>query len=160
SPLLLFVRFDFNQLHVRNRDAPSVATFLDLREEAQTGTNAIEITAANQSAADAIAQRLSALPQVAQTRTLDSLVPGDHEQKVKLIQAAADQIGVCSVRSRSPRPPRMRRSSKPCLRLPTSCRPPPTIARDLAPTRRGASPDCCCSWRGRIPASVRGSRPR
>src|SRR6202011_498519 len=49
SPLLLFLRFDFNQLHVRNRDAPSVATFLDLREEAQTGTNAIEITAANQS---------------------------------------------------------------------------------------------------------------
>ena len=93
SPLLLFLRFDFNQLHVRNRDAPSVATFLDLREEAQTGTNAIGITAANQSAADAIAQRLSALPQVAQTRTLDSLVPGDQEQKVKLIQAAADQIG-------------------------------------------------------------------
>jgi len=92
SPLLLFLRFDFNQLHVRNRDAPSVASFLDLREEAQTGTNAIEITAANQSAADAIAQRLSALPQVAQTRTLDSLVPGDQEKKVKLIQAAADRL--------------------------------------------------------------------
>jgi hopanoid biosynthesis associated RND transporter like protein HpnN len=94
SPLLLFLRFDFNQLHLRNRGASSVATFLDLREEAQSGTNAIEITAANQNAGNAIAQRLSALPQVAQTRTLDSLVPGDQEQKVKLIQAAADRIGV------------------------------------------------------------------
>jgi len=37
SPLLLFMRFDFNPLHLRNPNAPSIATFLDLRRDVQTG---------------------------------------------------------------------------------------------------------------------------
>ncbi|MBV8935469.1 MAG: MMPL family transporter, partial [Alphaproteobacteria bacterium] len=45
SPLLAFLPFDFNPLHVRNPDAPSVATFLDLRRDAATGANAVEIMA-------------------------------------------------------------------------------------------------------------------
>jgi uncharacterized protein len=92
SPLLLFLPFDFNPLHLRNPNAPSVATFLDLRKDVQTGANAVEIMARNTDAAKAVAQRLSMLPQVAQTRTLDSLVPGDQDQKLKFIQAAAETI--------------------------------------------------------------------
>jgi hopanoid biosynthesis associated RND transporter like protein HpnN len=92
SPLLLFLPFDFNPLHVRNPNAPSVATFLELRKDPQTGANAIEIVAPNSGAAEAIAQRLSPLPQVARTMTLNSLVPGEQEEKLKLIQAAADVI--------------------------------------------------------------------
>jgi len=92
SPLLLFLPFDFNPLHARDPNAPSVATFLELRKDPQTGANAIEIVAPNSGAAEAIAQRLSPLPQVAQTMTLNSLVPGGQEEKLKLIQAAADGI--------------------------------------------------------------------
>src|SRR5262249_24740751 len=66
SPLLLFLPFDFNPLHLRNPKAESVATFLELRKDPQTGANAIEIVAPDLSAADAIAKRLSALPEVAQ----------------------------------------------------------------------------------------------
>lgn len=92
SPLLAFLPFDFNPLHVRNPSAPSVATFLDLRKDVQTGANAIEIMAPDSAAAQAIAQRLSPLPQVARTMTLDSLVPPDQDQKLKLIAAAAESI--------------------------------------------------------------------
>jgi uncharacterized protein len=92
SPLLLFLRFDFNPLHLGNPNAPSVATFLDLRRDVQTGANAIEIMAPNLGAAKTVAQRLTSLPQVARTMTLDSLVPDDQDQKLKLIQEAAAKI--------------------------------------------------------------------
>ena len=92
SPLLLFLPFDFNPLHLRNPKAASVATFLELRRDPQTGANAIEIMAANSDAGDAIAQRLSSLPQVSRTVTLGSLVPGDQDEKLKLIEAAKEDI--------------------------------------------------------------------
>src|SRR5215469_12229916 len=59
SPLLVSLPFDFNPLHVRNPDASSVATFLDLRRDAGTGANSIEIMAPDLRAADNISQRLA-----------------------------------------------------------------------------------------------------
>jgi hypothetical protein len=94
SPLLLFMRFDFNPLHLRNANAPSVATFLDLRRDVQTGANAIEIMAPNLSAAKASARRLSTVPQVARTLTIDDLVPRDQGEKLQLISAAAERLEV------------------------------------------------------------------
>jgi uncharacterized protein len=93
SPLLAFLPFDFNPLHVRSPNAPSVATFLDLRRDVQTGANAIEIMTPDRSAAGATAQRLAALPEVARTLTLDSLVPADQDQKLQLMAHAAETIG-------------------------------------------------------------------
>jgi uncharacterized protein len=89
---LLFLPFDFNPLHEQNPHAPSVATFLDLRKDPRTGANAINIVAPDSRAANAIAQRLSSLPQVWRTQTLDSFVPGDQDQKLKLIAAAAKAV--------------------------------------------------------------------
>jgi len=66
SPLLWFLPFDFNPLHLRNPKVESVATFLELRKDPQAGANAIEIIAPDLSAADATAKRLASLPQVAQ----------------------------------------------------------------------------------------------
>jgi hypothetical protein len=112
SPLLLFMRFDFNPLHLRNANAPSVATFLDLRRDVQTGANAIEVMAPNLSAAKASAQRLSTVPQVARTMTIDDLVPRDQGEKLQLISAAAEKLG-------------------PSLN-PGEVRPPPTDAENVA----------------------------
>jgi uncharacterized protein len=92
SPLLLFMRFDFNPLHLRNPNAPSVATFLDLRRDVQTGANAVEIMAPNLGSAKATARRLSTVPQVARTMTIDDLVPRDQGEKLQLISAAAEKI--------------------------------------------------------------------
>jgi len=93
SPLLVSLPFDFNPLHVRNPDASSVATFLDLRRDAATGANSIELMAPDLRAADNISQRLAALPEVAQAMTLNSVVPADQEQKLPLIERAAETIG-------------------------------------------------------------------
>jgi hopanoid biosynthesis associated RND transporter like protein HpnN len=88
----LFLPFDFNPLHLRSAKVESVATFLELRKDPQTGVNAIEIIAPNLDAANLLAQRLSELPQVSQTITLSNLVPGDQGAKLKLIGEAADAI--------------------------------------------------------------------
>src|SRR5262249_39958115 len=92
SPLLMFLPFDFNPLHLRSPKVESVATFLELRKDPKTGVNAVEILAADQDAANTIARRLSELPQVSQTFTLSNLVPGDQDAKMKLIGDAADAI--------------------------------------------------------------------
>src|SRR5439155_969860 len=52
----------------------------------------IEIMAPDREAAEAMARRLSAQPQVARTMTLNSLVPGEQDEKLKLIQAAAGSV--------------------------------------------------------------------
>ena len=92
SPLLFWLQFDFNPLHLQSPKVKSVATFLELRKDPQTGANAIEIEAPDLAAANATAQRLSALPQVSQTRTLSDLVPGDQDEKLKFIHDAETAI--------------------------------------------------------------------
>jgi len=92
SPLLFFLPFDFNPLHLQSPDVESAATFLELRQDPQTGANAAEIEEPSLDAANAAAQRLAALPQVARTMTLSNFVPSDQDQKLKLIQEAAMAI--------------------------------------------------------------------
>ena len=92
SPLLFWLQFDFNPLHLQSPKVESVATFLELRKNPQTAANAIEIKASDLAAANATARRLSALPEVSQTRTLSDLVPSDQDEKLKLIHNAATTI--------------------------------------------------------------------
>ena len=92
SPLLFFLRFDFNPLHLRSADVESVETYIELGNDPQTGANAIDMLAPDLAAADQIAQRIAKLPQVAQARTLSNLVPSDQEEKLKLIHDAAAAI--------------------------------------------------------------------
>jgi uncharacterized protein len=92
SPLLFFLPFDFNPLHLRSTKVESVATYIELGSDPQTGANAIEIVAGDLAAANVLAQRVSALPQVAQVRTLSSLVPSDQDEKIGLIENAATAI--------------------------------------------------------------------
>ncbi len=92
SPLLLFLRFDFNPLHLQDAKAPAVATFLELRRNPQIGANAVDTMTPTLGAANTLARRLRSLPQVAQASTLDSLVPGDQRQKLQLIGKAAAAI--------------------------------------------------------------------
>jgi len=94
APLLRFLPFDFNPLHLRSPTVESVATFLELRKDPQLGVNSIEVIAPNLAAADAVARRLSGLPQVAQATTLSSLVPDGQDEKLALIREAAATIGL------------------------------------------------------------------
>ena len=92
SPLLLFLPFDFNPLHLRNPKAESVATFLELRKDPHAGANAIEIVAPSLGAADALAGHLAAVPEVSQAETLSRLIPTDQDQKLSLLRNAAEEI--------------------------------------------------------------------
>jgi len=92
SPLLYFVRFDFNPLNLRNSRVESVATFLDLRKDPETGANSIEISAPSLDAANAMAKRLSALPEVRRAMTLSSFVPDDENEKLNQIKQTADAL--------------------------------------------------------------------
>ncbi len=93
SPLLLWLPFDFNPIHLQDPKAEAVATFLDLRKDPQTGANDIDLMTPNLDAAQAAAQRIAKLPEVSQIRTLNSFVPADQDKKLALIRQMAAVLG-------------------------------------------------------------------
>jgi hopanoid biosynthesis associated RND transporter like protein HpnN len=88
-PLLYFLQFDFNPMNLRNPQVESMATYLDLRKDPNTGANAVNIMSPNEAGARAVEQRLSKVPEVSRTMSLDSFVPDDQPAKLKLIEAGA-----------------------------------------------------------------------
>jgi uncharacterized protein len=92
SPLLRFLPFDFNPMHLQSASAESAATFLELRKDPHTGASAIEVVTPNITIANAIARQLGSLSQVSQTMTLSDFVPYDQDQKLKLVADAAKAI--------------------------------------------------------------------
>ncbi len=92
-PLLYFLRFDFNPLNLRNPNVESVATFLELKRDPDTGINAIQILAPSLSDADAVAKRVAKLPEVSRTTTLSDFVPEQQDEKLALIRKASAELG-------------------------------------------------------------------
>jgi len=88
-PLLYFLHFDFNPMHLRNPNAESIATFLDLRKDPNTGANAINVMTNSEADAKKIEGKLSKLPEVLRVMSLDSFVPEDQPEKLKLIAQGA-----------------------------------------------------------------------
>jgi hopanoid biosynthesis associated RND transporter like protein HpnN len=88
-PLLYFMKFDFNPMNLRNPKAESIATFLDLRKDPNTGANAIDVMTNSDADAKKIAERLEKLPEVLSVRWLDSFVPEDQPAKLRLIAQGA-----------------------------------------------------------------------
>jgi hopanoid biosynthesis associated RND transporter like protein HpnN len=88
-PLLYFMKFDFNPMNLRNPNAESIATFLDLRKDPNTGANAINVLTHSESDAQQIAARLEKLPEVLRVMSLDSFVPADQQPKLKLLAQGA-----------------------------------------------------------------------
>jgi uncharacterized protein len=87
------MRFDFNPMNLRNPKAESIATFLDLRKDPNTGANAINVLTNSDADARKIEERLGKLPEVLEVRSLDSFVPQDQGPKLKLIAQAAKVLG-------------------------------------------------------------------
>jgi uncharacterized protein len=88
-PLLYFLRFDFNPINLRSPKVESIATFLDLRKDPNTGANAINVMTNSDADAKKIAERMEKLPEVLSVRWLDSFVPEDQPAKLKLIAQGA-----------------------------------------------------------------------
>jgi uncharacterized protein len=92
-PLLYFMKFDFNPMNLRNPKAESIATFLDLRKDPNTGANAIDVMTKSEADAKAIEAKLEKLPEVLRVMSLDSFIPQDQAPKLKLIAQAAKVLG-------------------------------------------------------------------
>jgi hopanoid biosynthesis associated RND transporter like protein HpnN len=88
-PLLYFMKFDFNPINLRNPKAESIATFLDLRKDPNTGANAINVLTTSEAEAKKIEARLEKLPEVLRVMSIDSFVPEDQPAKLQLIAKAA-----------------------------------------------------------------------
>jgi uncharacterized protein len=88
-PALYFLRFDFNPINLRSPKAESIATFLDLRKDPNTGANAINVMTNSDEDARKIQARLEKVPEVLEVRSLESFVPEDQPAKLKLIAEGA-----------------------------------------------------------------------
>ncbi|CAN7169656.1 MMPL family transporter [Bradyrhizobium sp. LjRoot220] len=91
-PLLYFMKFDFNPINLRNSRVESIATFLDLRKDPNTGANAINVMTNSEADAKKIEAKLEKLPEVLRVMSLDSFVPQDQPAKLKLIAQAAKVV--------------------------------------------------------------------
>ena len=92
-PLLYFMKFDFNPINLRNPKAESIATFLDLRKDPNTGANAINVLTPSEAEAKKIEARLEKLPEVLRVMSIDSFVPEDQPAELQLIAKAARVVG-------------------------------------------------------------------
>ena len=88
-PLL---HFDFNPLHLRNPRAESVATLYDLTSDPLRSPNTLEAILPNLGAADQLATRVRALPEVSLARTLSSFVPAGQAGKISIIADASNLL--------------------------------------------------------------------
>lgn len=88
-PLLYFLHFDFNPINLRSKKVESIATYLDLRRDPNTGTNAVDMIVPSEAAAKQLQDKLAKVPEVARTISLDTFVPDDQPAKLALIRKAA-----------------------------------------------------------------------
>ncbi|HEV8678278.1 MAG TPA: MMPL family transporter, partial [Stellaceae bacterium] len=91
--LLPRVSFDFDPLNLKDPKSESVVTARDLMKDAMTTPYPAEIIAPSLSAAEAIADRLDRLPEVAQAVTAASFIPQDQEKKLEIISDLALLLG-------------------------------------------------------------------
>jgi hopanoid biosynthesis associated RND transporter like protein HpnN len=85
--------FDADPLHTKDPNTEAMLTLRDLMANPLSNPYSIDILQANLAAADATAKRISGLPLVAGTLTIDSLVPTDQPAKLALIADAANILG-------------------------------------------------------------------
>jgi hopanoid biosynthesis associated RND transporter like protein HpnN len=86
------LRFDFNPIHLQDQRSESVSTLTDLMGDALTTPYTADVLAAP-AEAPGLAQRLAALPEVAQVLDLQTFVPPDQDAKLDVIRDAASLLG-------------------------------------------------------------------
>jgi len=105
SPLLYYLTFDFDPIHLRSPNAESISTLLDLGNDPQASTNSVNVVTASLDEAGPVAGKLGMLPQVAETRTLLSFIPQDQDKKLALIRDLNRQLGPALQKPGSAKPP-------------------------------------------------------
>ena len=91
-PSLYWLRFDFNPLNLRNPHTEGMATYLDLKKDPATNLNALEVLSPNLEAADAVAAKVSKLPEVSRATTLSFFIPPDQDKRLPEIAETAKAL--------------------------------------------------------------------
>jgi hypothetical protein len=91
-PLLTRLQFDFNPMNLRSAKVESIATYLELKNDPESGANDIQILEPSLAAADEMADKLRKLPEVARVTTLSTFIPEHQQQKLTLIGNAAKSL--------------------------------------------------------------------
>jgi hypothetical protein len=92
AALLPLLRFDFNPIHLRDPKTESVSTMLALMDDPDDTPQTLEAVRPSLAAAEALAARAAALPQVSSARTLADFVPADQPAKLAAIGDAASLL--------------------------------------------------------------------
>jgi len=79
-------RFDLNPLNLKDGGTDGVAAFRLLASDPDNSPYTIEVLAPSLRAADALAERLTALPEVERALTLSSFVPSAQDEKLAIIE--------------------------------------------------------------------------
>jgi hopanoid biosynthesis associated RND transporter like protein HpnN len=90
AALVPLLRFDSDPLHTKNPNTEAMRTLADLMASPVTNPYTVDILAPSLDGANALAERLRALPPVASVLTLQSFVPADQPEKLALIADAAN----------------------------------------------------------------------
>jgi hopanoid biosynthesis associated RND transporter like protein HpnN len=90
--LLPQLRFDFNPLNLKSRTVESMTTLDALAADPDWTPNAISALAPSLEAAQRLAPRLAALPEVSRTVMLASFVPTEQQEKLALIGDAGKRL--------------------------------------------------------------------
>ncbi|NYI00972.1 MMPL family transporter [Cupriavidus plantarum] len=84
-PLLMHLRFDFDPLHLKDPASESMSTLLALKDSPQAGTDNVSVLTPTLPAAQALAGKLAALPEVSRVVTLNTFIPADQAPKLAAI---------------------------------------------------------------------------
>src|SRR4029450_12007962 len=72
-------------MNLRSSKVESVATFLDLRRDPNSGSNSVHVLASSLREPPRVAEPIAPLPEVDRVLTLNTLIPSDQDQKLTLI---------------------------------------------------------------------------
>ncbi len=105
SPLLYFLTFDFDPIHLRSTHTESISTLLELGGDPRVGINSANIVTPSLDDASAAAEKLQKLPEVLEAMTLLNFVPQDQDKKLALIRDLGRRLGQALQQPASSKPP-------------------------------------------------------
>lgn len=93
AALLPSMPLDFDPLNLQDPKAEAVSTFLELAKDLDNGVYNVETLAPSVKAAEALAERFAALPEVHRAMTVTAFVPDEQDAKLALVSDAAMVLG-------------------------------------------------------------------
>jgi hopanoid biosynthesis associated RND transporter like protein HpnN len=91
-PLLYWLHFDFNPLHLKDPHSESMSTLATLSDAPDTGVNDVNVLT-DAAHVNGIAERLAKVPEVGRVVTLSTFIPDDQADKLAAIASAHDALG-------------------------------------------------------------------